>query len=514
MRYRGRLPVIAAVFVCVSVVALTGGRTDAASHMDAPLIWHDPQANLSDVYAFIGTKYDDPGEKVLNVIVQVHSYCEPGAGPFYDRFDNDARYSIHIVNPESGAEALRYDFQFSSSNPTDSPGLKNDDTILSYGSGTETGPIMDVGDARQNYTQTYSVKRVRRRASTVIGSELLTPPPNVGPRTTPFYNDSLTGKAVSGATNFNELDSYTQQTLHSLPSGEAVFAGQRENGFYADMSGIFDLLDPRILDNNGNSADGLGQDGGGVDGFQGYNVLAFAIQIPVDSLPSYAYTAPFADLANPLPADGEANGVGVYASVSRPRLLLRHPLRAPISFGLPIQVSRTGNPLFEELFIALKDKDKYNRTSPAGDNTGFAMYALEPELASLLNLVFGTSFAETGRSDLAAVFIPEVLRVDTTTPPVRLAGQSGFSRFGFFGGDTTTDGNGRVKSSGWPNGRRLGDDVVDILLTLVASGPAYSSVTLVGDNVAANDQIYHQVFPYAATPHSGPYHSKDSGVND
>jgi hypothetical protein len=106
--------------------------------------------------------------------------------------------------------------------------------------------------------------------------------------------------------------------------------------------------------------------------------------------------------------------------------------------------------------------------------------------------------------DLRAVFIPDVIRVDTTTAPVSLPGQVGFSRFGFAGGDTTTDAAGRVKSGGWPNGRRVGDDVVDIALTAVASGPTFGTVTVVGDNVAANDQVYHQVFPYLATPHAGP----------
>jgi hypothetical protein len=102
------------------------------------------------------------------------------------------------------------------------------------------------------------------------------------------------------------------------------------------------------------------------------------------------------------------------------------------------------------------------------------------------------------------VFIPDVIRVDTTTPPVSLPGQTGFSRFGFAGGDTTTDSGGRIKSGGWPNGRRIGDDVVDIALTAVASGPTYSPVVLLGDNVAANDQLYNQVFPYLGTPHAGP----------
>jgi hypothetical protein len=127
-----------------------------------------------------------------------------------------------------------------------------------------------------------------------------------------------------------------------------------------------------------------------------------------------------------------------------------------------------------------------------------------PELATLINAVYGTSFAASGRTDLERIFIPEVLRVVTTTDPVRLSGQTGFNRLGFIGGDTT---NG--VSGGWPNGRRLGDDVVDIALTAIASGPGYSKITIVGDNVSSNDEPYNQVFPYLATPHSGTNNRKD-----
>jgi hypothetical protein len=510
----GRFAPKVIALVCAGAAALVSGPAGASSHSDAPLISLDRAANITDVYAFIGTKFNDAGTQVLNVIVQVSPFGEPGNGAIYDRFADDARYSIHIADPTTGAEAIRYDFQFSNSNPRRSPGLKNRDTILSYGHGTEFGAISDVGDARQNFTQTYTVTRVTGGASTVLGSGLLTPPPNVGPRVTPFYNDSLTGRAISGATNFNELDSYTRQTIHDLTPGVAVFAGSREDGFYADIGAIFDLLDGRILDNDGDLSDGLGQDGNGVDQFKGYNVLAYGIQIPLDQLPSFPYTAPFGSLANPLPAFGEANGVGVYASVSRPRETIRRAGGDPVSSGPFVQVNRMGNPLFNELFVALKDKDKYNRTLPTVDSSKFAKYALNPEAAFLLNTVFGASIPVTGRTDIAAVYVPDLIRVDTTTPPVRLPGQTGFSRLGFAGGDVTTGGAGLIKSSGWPNGRRLGDDVVDIALTIILSGPSYAALTAMGDNVAANDQVYNQVFPYSATPHSGPYHSKDSGVND
>jgi hypothetical protein len=466
------------------------GSAFGASHSDAPLIKQDPQANLTDVYAFIGTKYDAPETKVLNVIVHVRPFSEPGDGVMYDKFSDDARYSIHIADPNTGSTLTRYDFQFSST----TSGFKNLDTILSYGLGTAAGPINDVGDAQQNYLQTYTVTKVVGNSSTVIATGVKTPPPNVGLNTTPAYNDA-TGKAISGATSFAALDKYTKQTVYSAASGEALFAGPREDGFFADTPAIFDFLAVRILDNNGTLADGLGQDGNGVDGFKGFNVLAFAIQIPVSALPAIEYPAPFT---------GPATGVGVYASVSRPRVTLRRIDGEPSNSGPWIQVNRMGNPLFNEVLVALRDKDNYNRTDPTTDSARFRKYAENPEVGALINIIYGTSIATTGRTDLSAVFIPDVIRVNTSTAPVRLAGQPGFSRLSFIGGDTTGGAAG-----GWPNGRRLGDDVVDIALTAVASGPTYSTITVVGDNAAANDQAYNQVFPYSGTPHAGPTNRKD-----
>lgn len=484
----------------------------AASHSDAPLIKQDPQANITDVYTFVGTRYDNPQQKVLNVVVHVRPFSEPGDGVIYDRYADDARYSIHIAHPTSGVTLARYDFQFSAVNPVAAPGLKNPNTILSYGLGSEVGAIQTTGDARQNYTQTYSVSRVTATGTTLLGSNLPVPPPNTGVRTTPAYNDA-NGQPLSGATTVAALDDYTEQALRSLDSGEAVFAGPREDGFFADTAAIFDLLDGRILDNNGSLADGLGQDGGGVDGFKGYNVLAFAIQIPLSFLTGIAadYPAAFADLGGAaLPAVGTSRGVGVYASVSRPRTTVRSA-NGTVNSGPFVQVNRMGNPLFNEVLVALSDKDRYNRSQPSND-ASFNTFALNPEVAGLINTVFGTNFATSGRGDVSLVYIPDVIRVDITTPPVTLAGQSGFHRLGFAGGDTVTNAAGRVMSSGWPNGRRLGDDVVDIALTAVASGPSYSTVTVVGDNVAENDQSYNQVFPYSATPHAGTTNRKDPAV--
>lgn len=519
------------------LLALTLALISSPAYGDggAPRIRQDPQANLADVYAFVGTKYDEPTKEVLNVVVHVHRFAVPADGGAYDRFADDAIYHIHIAHPVTGETLLRYDFRFSSVESR----YKDPDTILAYGRGTEIGPITNIGDSRQNYSQTYSVTKVVAGTSTVVGSNLPTPPPNVGARTTPFYNDR-DGRAISGATTLDGLDRFTRTALVTLPTGESVFAGPRDDGAYGDVSGIFDLLDPRLL-----GPGGQGQDGGGKDAFRGFNVLAYAIQIPLETLPVFEYSAMFGDLASPLPAIGSSTGVGVYASVSRRRVTVRElPSDGGGDPGLYsadcnadgyldiadavcllrflflggnrparvdevdswVQVSRMGNPLFDELFVPVGEKHRYHITPPTGDanaTTGFAGHARTPELAALFNLIYGTAFVESGRTDLVAIYLPDVIRVDTTTGAARLAGEAGFSRLGFFGGDTTFNGSGWIVPSGWPNGRRFGDDVIDIALTALASGPSYANVIVLGDNVSANDQIFHQVFPYSATPHTG-----------
>ena len=396
----------------------------------------------------------------------------------------------------------RYDFQFT---PVGATGgnYKNLNTILRYGRGTEIGPIENVGDARQNFVQTYTVSSLINGQRTVLNgtSPLLVAPPNVGLKTTPKYND-MSGRAVSGATSREALDVYTRQTTYDLPGGSTVFCGPREDGFYADTPGIFDLLQSRILDNNGNGNDGLGQDGNGVDGFKGYNVLHYSIVIPVSSLPNLPYTGA---LQSP------STGVGVFATVSRPRVTLRQTNGPDQPSGPFIQVNRLANPLFNEVLVAIADKDNYNRSLPTADAARFATYALNPEIAVLINAVYTTSFQTSGREDLKAVYIPDVIRVNTTTGPTRVSGENGFNRLSFIGGDMILDGSGQSVPAGWPNGRRFGDDVVDIALTAVASGPTFQTITVVGDNAAANDQVYNLTFPYAGTPHAGPRNSKDSG---
>jgi len=512
----------------LGALVLGSGEARASSHSDAPLIKLDPQANLTDVYAFIRQR--PTGQKVLVVEVSVRPFSEPGDGVTYDSFSDDAIYSIHIADPNTGAQVQRYDFKFSPVSSR-SGNYKNLDTILRYGRGADiggnpdAGSIQNVGDAHQNFVQTYSITKTVSGKATRLNQNktLMVPPYNTGVRTTPYYNDTTGtpatnpdyGRAVSGASSQAGLDRYTNETTYDLPAipnaagVTTVFAGAREDGFYADTPGIFDFLDPRILSNM--KGNGLGQDGTGVDGFKGYNTLHYAIMIPLSDLPQFAYQAPFTN--GGAPGVGARLGVGVYASVSRPRVTLRSTSGDNVSSGPYIQVNREANPLFNEVLVAIRDKDNYNRDLPTSDAMKYKTYALNPEVAALINAVYGTKFATSGRVDLAAVYIPDVIRVDTTTGPVHSAGEAGFNRLSFLGGDTLTNGAGATIPDGWPNGRRFGDDVVDIALTAVASGPTYTTVTLLGDNVDHNDQVYNMTFPYAGTPNAGTRNSKDSGPN-
>jgi hypothetical protein len=456
--------------VASAIFSMAAGAAFAASHNDAPLINMDPPANITDVYVFVGK--GAMGKKVLNVIVTLNPLEDPGNGVNYYRFDPDILYQVHINKAVrrdgqpffSGSSDIRYQFRFRND-------LKNPNTILSYGLGTEAGPILRTGDARQNFTQSYQVFRVQgdRRMELTDGIRALVPPVNVGPRTTPNYYSG--GKEIGGVTIPEKLDSYTQETIYTLTDGTRAYCGQREDAFYADVPAIFDFLGVREP---------------GKDGFSGYNVHTLALEIPIDRLVG----------------DDDIPLVGVFATTSRPRVQLFGPKRQGEDW---VQVGRMGNPLFNEALVALLDKDRYNRTLPTEDRETFDKYARNCELAFLLNAVFGTQFQVNNRTDLVGFFMPDVLKVDLSTDPVRLAGQRGFNRLTVFGGDTVKSAfTGSMVPSGWPNGRRLGDDVVDIALTAIASGPSYETIVPLGDNMSANDMAYHQVFPYAGTPFGGP----------
>jgi hypothetical protein len=464
----------------------------ASSHMDAPLIVYDPAANTTDVYAFVDE--DNGTNKSLVVALGVYPHQEPGIGPNKYNFDDNVLYDIHVAlgsDVVTGRATLTYRFQFFTT-------FKNPNTILqSY-----LGVINNIDDANQNLTQRYRVTKIDRRTGerTLLGTGIV--PPNNQGNATPFYNRGNNGErpARDGVATTTELDRYTSQAITSLNLGYVAFAGQRDDGFYADIQSIFDLLRLRSP---------------GVDSQGGFNLHLMALDIPISEL------------------GGDQQIAGVYASTSRRRMniLSNRPEEADDTLsGKFIQVARQGNPLFNEGLVALADKDLYSRTSPTRDQELFRQYAENPELCRLINLLVipGSGLnpcVETGRTDIAGIYIPDLIKVDLSTPGVRFAGggpnhptnpdDTGFSRLSIFGGDVLKSqiqdpfGNGGFIPGGWPNGRRFGDDVVDIAITAILSDLRVLPPVIqgpVGDGVDSNDMAFNKVFPYEATPQNGRRH--------
>lgn len=458
----------------------------ASSHMDAPLITLDDAANLTDVYAFVSPA--PGGGKYLTLGMSVYPFEDPGIGPNKYNFDDRVAYALHVstgADVAAGRKTFSYVWLFQTT-------YKTQATILqSY-----VGVVQNVNDAAQNLTQTYSLLEIDWRPGgngvSFLGAGFV--PPNNQGRATPHYNSLAgDGPALDGVATAAQLDRYTMQTVTTLPGGFVSWAGQRDDGFYADVGATFDLL---ALRNPGK------------DSQKGFNVHTIVLQVPVARI------------------GGDMQVVGVHASTYRQQIEFRTDVMDPLQFGPFVQVGRQGNPLFCEAFVAIQDKDAYNRLTPETDAARFASYALTPELAALLNaLVFAPNpipGIETNRTDLAGIFIPDLIKCDLSTAPVRLAGggpshptnpdDPGFSRLSVFGGDTLFSPlqNTQVPG-GWPNGRRFGDDVYDIGVSAVISDLRVTPpiINIAGDNVDSNDIAYNKVMPYAATPHNGRVHTHD-----
>jgi hypothetical protein len=311
---------------------------------------------------------------------------------------------------------------------------------------TNRKPIAFLSDTAQDYT----VTRVAGGRSTVIARGLATPPNNIGPRSTPNY------RALAAA------------GVHDLPGGSKVFAGQREDPFFGDIGAVFDLVAIRR---------GTGATGGGKDFFAGYAVHTIALQIPIAEL------------------DTSSRVIGVWATTERPSAKVNGKAQRWV------QVSRLGNPLVNEVLIPTELKDKWNSLGPDKEQQ-FAQYYREPILAKLLNQLYPQfgPFQETGREDLVQVLLTGVPQLNATGPRLvdmlrlnlSIPVTASPDRLGVLGGDL----------QGWPNGRRLGDDVIDIAERAVG-GALIGHPLPLGDGVDGNDVPFLSTFPYAADPASG-----------
>ena len=427
----------------------------ASSHREAPLISADPQADSTDVYAFVSP--DDP-----NTVTLISSWIpfeNPQGGPNFYRFGDGVRYDFKIDQDADGIEDIVYRFTFTTQ-------ITNPNTFL-----YNTGPITSLNDTTFNVRQFYTVTRFdgprRRGQGTVLATDLPTPPVNVGFRSTPNY-EVLAAAAV-----------------RPLPNGAQVFAGQRDDPFFVDLN-VFDLLAVPPADTKN------------FDGLAGFNVHTIAIEVPISSLT--------ANGARPSSASDPNAVIGVWSTASRPSVTSRGGGQERFSANY-VQVSRLGHPLVNEVVIPRGVKDTFNSLEPTGDAAALK-YVTDPELPKLLLALFNIQSPPTPRNDLVTIFLTgipnlnqrlgvtplEMLRLNVAIPPTPNP-----NPLGVLGGDT----------GGFPNGRRLIDDVVDIELRAVAGAtpltPNFNNGinAQLGDGVAGNDKPFLTSFPFVATPHAG-----------
>jgi hypothetical protein len=472
----------------------------ASSHREAPMIADDPSADNTDVYAFRSP--DRPS--TVTLLAHYVPLQEPAGGPNFFPFGEDVRYGIKIDNNGDAKEDITYQFRFR--NVT-----RNPNTFL-----YNTGPINTLSDPDWNRPQLYSVTRVdhgpddcsprgcRRGPTkeTVLAADLSTTPANIGPRSTPNYT-TLMGMGV-----------------HDLPGGGKVFAGQSDDPFYVDLGSVFDLAGLRPF----NPAHVIPLPAeNGVDGVSGFNVNTIALQIPITQLTRDGQAHAASD---------PAATIGVYANAERQLIQTRAGDGSTNTFGPFVQVSRLAEPLINEVVIPIPRKDQWNASDPANDSQ-FASRYLSPEVTVLENALYPVldNAPETGRQDLAAILLTgvpglnftgptqaDLIRLNTGIPPSAPAGQG--NRLAALAGDL----------AGFPNGRRLEDDVVDVELRAFACGygtvlppllpPAVATVVtqacggnpnrspnnLLGDGVNTNDRPFKVTFPYVGEPHPGYAH--------
>lgn len=462
-----------------------------SSHREAPQISKDPVADSTDVYAFVSPDAPDTVTLIANYV----PLQAPDGGPNFYEFGDDVQYQINVDNNGDGVADIIYQWQFTTT--------LRDPTYFLYNVGT----ITSLSDTTWNRVQTYTLQCINMatKTTTTLGTNLPCPPCNIGPLSTPNYVN------------------LANEAIQKVGSGITAFAGQRAEGFFVDLGAIFDLgnLRPFQGDHVGWTGTGLPAMSAGINSTDKVNVHTLALQIPKEQLTS--------DGNAPTTATGT---IGVWTTASRQKSkIYEGPSGVITNTGPYVQVSRLGNPLFNEVLIPLSMKDMWNGNSPSGDSQ-FASYVSAPQLATLLPTLFPGVFPNLAaytkpRADLLAILLTgipstvvpgfagtytgmtqaDMLRLNMTIAP---ATYKSFSNLGVVGGDV----------AGFPNGRRIQDDVTTIELRAIAgvtiplvdpsftpdkaAGAISPGLTTGGSEYQAKGTEHYLInFPYLGTPHSG-----------
>jgi hypothetical protein len=479
----------------------------ASNHREAPITALDHKADITDLYAFVSYKAGQAAgtapEKVT-LILCVDPLLEPANGPNYFPFDPGIVYQIHVDNNHDAVEDVTFQFVFQSEQRL--PGLFT--TMAGAGQGAVAPanspapvapgtlivpPRIDNFDAPGlGQRQSYRVTMVRNGVGIPVargdGKPMYVVPNNIGPRTLDY------------AALFREA-------TYAIPSGMSVFAGTVDDPFFIDLGGAFDTANFRTLgsgvpavltDMEDRAASNFAS-----DTVSGYAVNAIAIEVPIEMLTSTGRREA---------ATSPAATIGVWATTSRPRLTVRRSPNPLATSGPARQVQRIGNPLVNELLIGTGSKDRFSMDLPRND-AQFAPFLLDPALPRVVNALTNgvVRIPNTPRTDLLPLVtyaapiaapgtpagpVADLLRLNTgvpATPPEQA------NRLGLLAGD----------AAGFPNGRRLTDDVVDIALRVVVGGVLAGSDfnafpnNRLGDGVNVNDAAFRAEFPYLADGPSG-----------
>ncbi len=508
--------------------ALLPFMAGASSHREAPAITRMPTEDSTDFYLF--NSYETGRDGYVTILANYIPLQQPYGGPNYFAMDPDALYEIHIDNDGDAVENLTFQFRFTNRLPNDNRGLR-----LPVGGSNVAVPLKNIGgvtaadNSNLNFRESYTLTVVRgdRRRGTA------SPVTNASGGTTfgkpyDFVGTKTFGSVANYRTYAHSFVSTTTIPGCNMPG--RVFAGQRKEGFAVNLGPVFDLVN--FVPVEGDSAPGAG-DGGGFPGgitqsannnqVRGANVTTLAFEVHKSCL------------------TGSGNGViGGWTSASLRQARLLNPAatfaRPDVQGGPWVQVSRLGMPLVNEVVIGLPDKDRFSASEPRADGQ-FATYVTNPTLPALLDALFrgpvnqtlGTNIANLApnnlpRNDLVTAFLTgfpgvnqmsrvtpsEMTRLNTAIPAVAATAQS---NFGVAGGDL----------AGFPNGRRPGDDTVDIALRVVMGRLCYP-LTVGGSNVdlglcnAGNAPVgnvpftdgapvsaadFYTTFPYLMTPLPG-----------
>jgi hypothetical protein len=455
-----RLLAVAAAVVAVGVAAVL---SFGSSHREAPNISLDPTGDNTDVYAF--TAKDSPGS--LTVVANWIPLEDPAGGPNFYTFDPKARYYIRIDNTGDGKPDVSYRYQFKTT-------VRNKKSFIYALPG-----VSSFKDPKLNIVQTYSIFRETvdengRETVKRIAKKIPVAPSNSGPKTFPDY------AKVAAAAN------------RSLSGGYKTFAGQIEDPFFVDLGATFDAINLRS---------GTGNAGGGKDDVAGYNTHTIVLQVPEAKVTRNGESVSGPTASNAV--------IGVWSTTERRRLEVTNGSKR--GKGKFVQVSRLGNPLVNEVVIPLGKKDQFNRTTPDRDGALYGKYVVRPELAKVLNILFpGLNVPEKNRTDIVQALltgIPGKTQIAPNAPPtdtlklnLGVPPSATENRFGVLANDL----------GGFPNGRRLADDVVDIELRVIGGFLKGNKLPL-GDGVNQNDKPFLASFPYVAPPFDG-YNSQPKRI--